>query len=129
MKRVLVDVYRVAAAFGCTDRQVQLLALEGMPKAGHGRYDLQACTEWFEGREKRKVQSRGSIATQTAAATARRRVLDVVRRELLALPFNVAPRLVGKACPEIKQILRKQICQVLLKLSAREEMEYGSKRA
>jgi phage terminase Nu1 subunit (DNA packaging protein) len=36
----------VAQEFGCSERQIQLYARAGMPKAAHGQYDLVECFRW-----------------------------------------------------------------------------------
>jgi phage terminase Nu1 subunit (DNA packaging protein) len=47
LKERLADVWRVAEEFGCSDRQVQKFVSTGMPKAGHGKYDLLECWKWY----------------------------------------------------------------------------------
>lgn len=44
---MLVNVNDVAAEFGCTDTHVQQLVKAGMPKVGHGKYDLEKCKTWY----------------------------------------------------------------------------------
>jgi phage terminase Nu1 subunit (DNA packaging protein) len=43
----LVKVSRLAELFSCSERHVQLMASrDGMPKAKHGLYHLDACVKW-----------------------------------------------------------------------------------
>jgi transcriptional regulator with XRE-family HTH domain len=43
----IVKVEAVAKALEVTPRRIQQLAREGMPKIGHGRYELESCVEWY----------------------------------------------------------------------------------
>jgi phage terminase Nu1 subunit (DNA packaging protein) len=43
----LVDVKRLAAALNVTDRRVQQLTKEGLPKELRGKYDLGKCMLWY----------------------------------------------------------------------------------
>jgi hypothetical protein len=102
----MIDVHQLASALDCSERQIQLLTLIGMPKAGHGRYDLRACLQWHEQRQAKKARPWGSVAKQAAKERAGRRLLRSLRRELRALPSRVAPQLIGKNQAEIARILR-----------------------
>src|SRR6266568_4383250 len=51
----LVDVGRVAQEFGVSERQVQLYVQGGMPKAGHGKYDLLPCFRWYSQKLKQEL--------------------------------------------------------------------------
>jgi phage terminase Nu1 subunit (DNA packaging protein) len=55
-----VSVVQLASEFGCTERQVQLLVKEGMPKAGHGKYDLERCKTWYIHYLKAKIATRAT---------------------------------------------------------------------
>jgi phage terminase Nu1 subunit (DNA packaging protein) len=112
MSRDFVDVHGLAEAFECSDRKIQLLVLQGMPKASHGKYDLQACRKWYEQRQGQNPQSWGSISKKMARERANRTLVRAVRRELRSLPFRVAPQLIGKDESEILRILRGAIRDV-----------------
>ena len=43
----IVGSGQIAAALGITRRRVEQLVDEGMPRAGHGKYDLGACLLWI----------------------------------------------------------------------------------
>lgn len=112
MSRDFVDVHGLAKAFGCSDRQIQFLVLQGMPKAGHGKYDLQACRKWYEQRQGQKPRPWGTVSQQMARERANRTLVRAVRRELRSLPFRVAPQLISKGQAEILRILRGAIRDV-----------------
>lgn len=58
----LVTVEQLAAEFNRDKRTVQLLVKEGMPRAGHGEYDLERCKSWYIAYLQAKIQSRASEA-------------------------------------------------------------------
>ena len=105
VKTKVVDVYAVAAALGCSDRQVQKLVLEGMPRERHGGYNLACCIEWYEARC-RKRRRWGVVSRRQRRATMGRVFLRTLRRRLQALPVLIAPQLVGKNEAEIRRLLR-----------------------
>jgi phage terminase Nu1 subunit (DNA packaging protein) len=43
----LVGVAELARVLDRTERNIQLLVQAGMPKAGHGQYDLGICMQWY----------------------------------------------------------------------------------
>jgi len=106
----LVDVSRIASALHCSDRQVQLLAAEGMPKAGFGKYDLRACLEWYEQRSAEKHPWRR--AQKRMATLASRALTRALRREMAALPARIAPQLEGLSRAEIVRKLRVELRSV-----------------
>jgi phage terminase Nu1 subunit (DNA packaging protein) len=58
----LVTVEQLAAEFNRDKRTVQLLVKDGMPKAGHGEYDLERCKSWYIAYLQAKIQSRANEA-------------------------------------------------------------------
>ncbi len=118
----LVDVNTVARALRCSYRQVQLFVLEGMPRAGHGKYDLAACVKWHASR---RVRS-GNMRRQHMAAE-NRALLRAVRRELRSVPCRVAPQLFGKPQTEIARILRAAINEAMTALPSGDVARKGEK--
>ena len=51
----IVGVKQVAKDFGCSERQIQLYAGSGMPKAGRGKYDRVKCLIWYNKKLKAEV--------------------------------------------------------------------------
>jgi hypothetical protein len=122
----LVDVHRVARAFHCTERQVQLLVLQGMPKAGHAKYDLRACLAWYKERSAQKRPWR-SLQKRMATERASRATLRAVRRELMALPTRIAPALEGLSRMEIVQKLRSFVDEIAASVGAIPQQEDNGK--
>lgn len=108
MGRSLVDVHSLAKVLECSARKVQLLVLNGMPRASHGKYDLEACQHWYT----RWNETTKRIAKEKANRTLRRDL----RRELRSFPLRVAPLLVGKSRAEIRHVLRSAIDEVSARL-------------
>lgn len=104
--RNFVDVHGLALAFQCSERQIQLLTIQGMPKAGRGKYDLAACRVWYRQRQAQKPLKWGSINN----------LVRGMRRRLRSVPFAVAPKLVGKSQPEILRLLRGAINEAITAL-------------
>jgi hypothetical protein len=105
-----VDVWRVAQDFGCSDRQIQIYARQGMPRAGLGKYDLKPCRKWLQSRNSQRP---GSITKQILTVRANRAVLSEVRRVLQSLPGRIAPKLCGRHKARITRILRNAIDELI----------------
>lgn len=147
---LVVDVARVAQEFGCTDRTIQGLVKLGMPKAGHGRYDLLACFRWYvaklrdeakeqeldplEQERKRLTMAQADLA-EIELAKARGLLipietykqhtlahLNTVRQRFLQLPAQIAPQLEGEERGTIKVKVRTAVCNVLAVLSTGEDV-------
>lgn len=57
---MIVTVAQLAKEFNRDERTVQLLARKGMPKAGHGQYDLEKCKTWYIAYLQQCIASRSS---------------------------------------------------------------------
>lgn len=143
----LVDVRRLSAELGVSERQVQRLVQLGMPRAERGKYDLVACLAWMIARWKEQIaaarEKEGGLEFERMRATraqadnlehqlrARRATLipadvaaahakahfDAVRRAFLEDLDGLAGRLAGKDRHEIKRVFHERNCAVLAKLA------------
>jgi phage terminase Nu1 subunit (DNA packaging protein) len=77
---VLVVVDQLVDALNVTPRRVHQLAAAGMPQAGRGRYDTDACLRWFVRFLQSAVERRESLTGKSstdAVRKARARLLNV----------------------------------------------------
>jgi phage terminase Nu1 subunit (DNA packaging protein) len=79
----LVGVGKVAKALNVTVRRVNQLVNEGMPKAGHGRYDLAQCMLWYIRYLQKALERREGSPEDSVGATLRmeRTLLIKAQRE------------------------------------------------
>lgn len=97
----LVQVSRLAKLFGCSERQVQLLAARhGMPKAKHGLYHLDECVRWriaqleaqLADKSKQQPGEEGSLdkeQTRKTRAEADMKEMDLRERKGELIPITV----------------------------------------
>jgi phage terminase Nu1 subunit (DNA packaging protein) len=150
----LVDVGLVAQEFGCSVRQVQLYVQAGMPKAGHGKYDLLPCFRWYTQRLKQDLSEAGETGnlefeqTRVQRATADIKEMEgakmrgelipleiykqhvaahftVVRQNILALAAQIAPQLEGLDRLEIKNRLHQKNRDILTALATGQELNHA----
>lgn len=139
-----VGVAELAAHLKCTTRHIQTLVSKGMPKRGHGQYDLVKCLVWAANfyRED-SVQPDKKARTRLVAAQAEReelllakdrsqvlpidihqelvaRRIATTRQRLMAFPQRVAPMLEGESRQVIKARLNDAVVDVLTALSQEE---------
>ena len=152
----LVDVGRVAQEFGCSERQVQLFVQAGMPKAGHGKYDLLPCYRWYMQKLKKdlsdaedkavdleyeQMRERRATADIKELELAEKRGLLIplpvfkqevsgmfitVKQNILALAAKIAPQLEGLDRTELKLRLHKAHREILAALATGESDATGS---
>jgi predicted transcriptional regulator len=86
----------IADEFGVTSRTIQNYVKEGMPKAGHGKYDLLACYRWRVGKMNEALEkARTSGTTELDRQKIRAMRADAEIKEYKAR-INVTSRFVVK---------------------------------
>jgi phage terminase Nu1 subunit (DNA packaging protein) len=104
--RTLVDVNTIAREFGCSERQVQMLVRDGMPKSGRGEYDLVECLRWRIGQHKAEIErakcstveakSLNEEQARLAKASADLKELKVSQMRGELVPIGIYKRIVGE---------------------------------
>lgn len=146
-----VDVAQIMEDFGCSERQVGRFVAQGMPKAGHGRYDRLDCLRWYARKletdlasvqsrdhdlEYEQMRERRATADlkELELAEMRRRLIPaeicrqhtaahfaVVRRNIMAIAEEIAPQLERQTRAEIRARLQQRHRQVLAELATGRE--------
>jgi phage terminase Nu1 subunit (DNA packaging protein) len=141
---MVVTLAQIAAIIGVTERRIQQLAEEGMPKAGREGYPMVACVQWViaywqkrattsplgEAR-RRKIEAdagnaeldlkikQGSLAEIGAIGAAHGQACSRLRTRLLAIPSKVAPKFRRfKTAAEAQAEIRREIVEALEELSS-----------
>ena len=133
LKERLADVWRVAEEFGCSDRQVQKFVTAGMPKTGHGKYDLLECWKWYamklkteleeakddvplrslEWEQTRETKAKADIAELKAAQMRRELIPIEIYRQRVAAHHSVVRQnilaLAGQIAPLLEGLSRIEI--------------------
>lgn len=133
----------MAAIVGMTERRLQQLANEGMPKAGRDGYPLAACVQWIIeywrkratqtplGDARRRIAEAEATQAEISLARARAEVAPVatlarsygeacarVRTRMMAIPSKVAPQVHRmKTIAEIEATVRREVVEALEELS------------
>lgn len=111
----IVDRSYLAELFGVSERAVNYFLEEGMPRVGHGRYDLRACTQWYLANKKRRPTRDDSAQIELLRAQCKKIELQVsimrgdlieaeaVKRAIFAMAStytsqldSLAPRMAGE---------------------------------
>lgn len=115
MTHVTVD--QLAQEFGCTARHIGNFTKEGMPKAGHGKYDLEVCKTWYIHYLKAKLARRvideddgEGLSNDRESARYKRAQADKIEYELaelrgLLIPLQSVRDVTGKIISEARQQL------------------------
>lgn len=104
----LVASIAVAQALNITQRRVEQLAKEGMPRSGRGRYDLGACLLWYVRYLQKALEARsprtntganggdaefGDAKLRIASADAQLKELELARQRAEVVDVETAARL------------------------------------
>lgn len=125
----LVDVLQIAADFGCSDRQVQIYASRGMPKAGHGKYNRQQCSLWYIAELKRQVDEAGEGSaleheqTRVQRATADLKELELAEKRGALIPLDIYKKNVAAHFFVVRQNVLAQAAQIAPQLEGLDRLE------
>lgn len=136
-----VSTSELAQILGLTERRIQQLVGEGMPRIANGRFDLRACVRFYIGllhdrldenssetivkekirlyrarAEKAEVESLKLRQSSLDAESVRQdalRVAQFIREAFLSLPGRLAPDLGDKPVAYVKNILEKVVLETL----------------
>lgn len=140
--RLTVKAPVMAAIVGMTERRLQQLANEGMPREGREGYPLAGCVQWIiEYWRKRATQTplgdarrrkleadaaaaeidlavkRGAVADVAAIARVHGEACARIRTRLLAIPSKTAPQIHRlKTVPQVEAAIRREIVEALEEL-------------
>lgn len=153
----LVSTQELANIFGLTERRIQQLADEGMPRIEKGKWDLKACARFYienlrasteqnsgdtvvkekvrllKARSERAELDNERIKTTTVTLEEVKQealeVANVVREELEAMPGRLTPEIASEEKPAafVKNILEKATRQALNSIASRLETIFTKK--
>jgi phage terminase Nu1 subunit (DNA packaging protein) len=130
---LIVDVERIATEFDCSVRTIQRLVEDGMPREGHGKYDLLACWRWYGQKLRKDIEDAGEASllekeqTRVQRATADLKELELAERRGQLIPMEVFARHLTAAFFTVRQNILALAAQIAPQLEGLDRLEIKTK--
>jgi phage terminase Nu1 subunit (DNA packaging protein) len=154
---ILVSAGVIAAAFGCSERQVQRFAGLGMPRTERGQYEAIACIRWYTAKLRKEIEDasdgdgleheqrrftkakadlaeielfekRGQFIPRDIFKQHVAMHIGAVRQRFSRLPERIAPELEGEERGAIKAALMAHVRKTLTALATGSDVQRASLR-